>query len=106
MERRPPGPNRTYTLFPYTTLFRSLAALDPPQPVRGRPPLDHEHRGLRVEVGVHDLGDVGAEAVTLGSAGGRAGQDRPPGDLRLARPGRLRAVDRVDRKSTRLNSSH
>src|SRR3546814_12547732 len=26
--RRPPGPTRTYTLFPYTTLFRSLWSTD------------------------------------------------------------------------------
>ena len=40
-------------------------ALDPLQPVRGRPPLDDEHRGLLVEVGVHDLGDIGMEAVAV-----------------------------------------
>src|SRR3546814_1417208 len=28
MIRRPPRSTRTYTLFPYTTLFRSLASLD------------------------------------------------------------------------------
>src|SRR3546814_2046383 len=27
MIRRPPRPTRTYTLFPYTTLFRSFAAM-------------------------------------------------------------------------------
>src|SRR3546814_14578579 len=29
MSRRPPGSTRTHTLFPYTTLFRSLVAADP-----------------------------------------------------------------------------
>ena len=38
------------------------------QPVRGRPPLDDEHRGLLVEVGVHDLSDVGVEEVPSGPA--------------------------------------
>src|SRR5262249_22624323 len=36
-----------------------LLALGPAQAVRGRPPLHDEHRGPGVEVGVHDLGDVG-----------------------------------------------
>src|SRR5690349_2985927 len=47
--------------------------LDPAQPVRGRPPLDDEQRGLGIEVRVDDLGDVGVEQVAL-----RAGLD-PPG---------------------------
>jgi len=72
-------------------------ALDPSQPVRGRPPLDDEHRGLLVEVGVHDLGDVGVEAVAVRSFGDRSGGDQPAGDLRLARPLRLGALDRVHR---------
>src|SRR3546814_16932724 len=45
MIRRPPRSTRTDTLFPYTTLFRSIASLPPkpsPQPVsashRNRPP--------------------------------------------------------------------
>src|SRR5207244_1187625 len=71
-------------------------ALDPSKPLRGRPPLDDEHRGLLVEVGVHDLGDVGVEAVAVRSFGDRSGSDRPAGDLRLARPLRLGALDRVD----------
>src|SRR3546814_1146830 len=32
MIRRPPGPTRTDTLFPYTTLFRSLLTFWPPGP--------------------------------------------------------------------------
>ena len=38
-------------------------ALDPAQPVLGCPPLDDEQRRLRVQVGVHDLGDIDAKAV-------------------------------------------
>jgi hypothetical protein len=60
--------------------------------VRGRPPLDDEHRGLVVEVGVHDLGDVGPEAVAVRALGGLSAA----GDLRLARPLRLGALGRVD----------
>src|SRR3712207_7231099 len=77
MIRRPPRS----TLFPYTTLFRS------------------RDQGARVEAHhVPDARQVGAlrvEAVDL------AGDDaqRPTGPVR-------RRADAVDRKSTRLNSSH
>jgi len=50
----------------FAALGRRLLALDPAQPVRRGPPLNNEHRGLLVEVRVHDLGDVGVEAVTAG----------------------------------------
>jgi hypothetical protein len=46
---------------------------------------------------MHDLGDVGVEAVAVWSLGDRPGSDRSSGDLRLARPLRLGALDRVDR---------
>ncbi len=46
---------------------------------------------------MHDLGDVGVEAVAVRSFGDRPGSDRPAGDLRLARPLRLGALDRIDR---------
>src|SRR3712207_7408126 len=69
MIRRPPRS----TLFPYTTLFRSVAG-DDPHPVHA------------AEVAVD-------EAVPrLGPVGGPLGQAEVPGG--------------VDRKSTRLNSSH
>ena len=56
-----------------------------------------EHRGFLVEVGVYDLGDVSVEAVAVGSLGEWPYIDRPPGDLRLTRPLRFRALNRVDR---------
>src|SRR6185312_16724541 len=40
-----------------------------------------------------------AEAVALRTLGGRFAGDRPSGDLRLARPLRLGALDRVDRRA-------
>src|SRR6202022_3913076 len=46
---------------------------------------------------VYDLGDVGVEAVAVGSLGEWPRRDRPPGDLRLTRPLRFRALDWVDR---------
>src|SRR2546430_11145922 len=71
MIRRPPRS----TLFPYTTLFRSLV----------------------------DRRDVGADrdAVIERAVPGPRGEPehvRPPGDVRAGAP--------LDRKSTRLNSSH
>jgi hypothetical protein len=81
----------------FAALGRRLLALDPAQPVRRGPPLNDEHRGLLVEVRVHDLGDVGVEAVTAGFLAERPGSGRPPGDLRVTRPLRFRALDRVDR---------
>src|SRR3712207_8942910 len=85
MIRRPPRS----TLFPYTTLFRSIGILEMGQAkarqiddvqAKRRP---KERRGLGREVRVK------AERLTRG----RRVRQRPPG------PG-------VDRKSTRLNSSH
>src|SRR3712207_6861573 len=84
MIRRPPRS----TLFPYTTLFRSLVH----QPDR--------QRLLRVDepAGVHEvLGprrpDQPREALRAAAAGDHAEQD-------------LRHTELRDRKSTRLNSSH
>src|SRR5438876_7763436 len=75
MIRRPPRP----TLFPYTTLFRSILKM------RHRMLVGLERLGRRTERGL-----VGRQLVDLGKAG-RAAFSR--------RVGR-------DRKSTRLNSSH
>src|SRR3712207_7189677 len=81
MIRRPPRS----TLFPYTTLFRSDAALA--QRLHGH--LDVRHRR-------HPAGEREVDALV---EAGR-GQQQPGDDLRgLARV-------HGDRKSTRLNSSH
>src|SRR3546814_11499182 len=45
MRRRPPGSTRTDTLFPYTTLFRSLGRTSSDQ-ITGRQPADEKHRFL------------------------------------------------------------
>src|SRR5260221_4612259 len=80
MIRRPPRS----TLFPYTTLFRSL---------RSRRRRNHE--GARVAVVDHELAPIGFSVVLrLEVAAARQGLHG-----RLVRRGR-------DRKSTRLNSSH
>src|SRR3712207_7534186 len=82
MIRRPPRS----TLFPYTTLFRSVRDVD-----------DEDHLGLR-EVALHPgprrLFERRAEVVRRHAEPCRV----PAVDLRLGLP--------EDRKSTRLNSSH
>src|SRR3546814_8658052 len=122
MTRRHPRSTRTDTLFPYTTLFRSPAALtavhhqrplahrDAGQAARrDRDALRrHQHEGAQVDMarGEAGLGEdrhgrerqrrlrdiIAGIGLQLGAEGG---------DLLLAR-GR---ADKQDRKSTRLNSS-
>src|SRR5690349_23072116 len=87
MLRRPP----ISTLFPYTTLFRSLRALDDACRQPG------------------ELGDVDAVAPVRGAVGDLVQEHDavPPllhGDVRVREPRQL--VRELDRKSTRLNSSH
>src|SRR3546814_14594836 len=99
MIRRPPGPTRHATLFPYTTLFRTedlpgeLLA-DLAGQVGGAEAAVH---GGDVEVGLLEAGvlaggdgEVADHVQRVAAARGPAGDD---GDDR-------------DRKSTRLNSSH
>src|SRR2546430_7567833 len=94
MIRRPPRS----TLFPYTTLFRSVRGVDA-LVVLLRDGLVRlaevkEHRAARrLRRGVGD-----AAAVIADSAGDAV-------DTRRGEPGE-RAAEAVDRKSTRLNSSH
>src|SRR3712207_8876078 len=89
MIRRPPRS----TLFPYTTLFRSLEG---PEAVPGAD-LEHPHACHRVgEVVVrHELPHV---EDARGRVAGQLEGVVPP-----LLPG---AVEELDRKSTRLNSSH
>src|SRR3712207_8444633 len=90
MIRRPPRS----TLFPYTTLFRSEGAGEAFArgfAVRG---------GVLLAVGDPDVRDTwGAEGLAHGRA------DPAAGDAMLD-PEAADAVIAVDRKSTRLNSSH
>src|SRR3712207_6961077 len=84
MIRRPPRS----TLFPYTTLFRSEL---------------RQHSGAQhLEQAWHGGDDGGAELRHLGG--------QALGAARIhhlhAQRGQEEAADRVDRKSTRLNSSH
>src|SRR5690349_23905940 len=80
MPRRPPSS----TLFPYTTLFRSQAG----DAHAAQRPVARE--GEAAEAGE---GRARADGIHAGHAGGGVGLV-------------ARAVQEVDRKSTRLNSSH
>src|SRR3712207_7995816 len=89
MIRRPPRS----TLFPYTTLFRS----------------DVVERCRLVEHVVHVAAAVrgGEDAEREGERGAQARAQRREGEDRGDAPGqREHAHEHVDRKSTRLNSSH
>src|SRR3546814_13074662 len=96
MVRRPPRSTRTDTLFPYTTLFRSLV-LEVPE----------DFDALGAAIGQRQLEQ--ARRFVFRLSGGRlAGVDhrrllRACQDLRIDP---LPQGSQQDRKSTRLNSSH
>src|SRR3712207_9573409 len=79
MIRRPPRS----TLFPYTTLFRSVVDADP----------DVDHRVPGVDARVQGLLDAGLHGAH------ELARDRTADDL-------VDELEPGDRKSTRLNSSH
>src|SRR3546814_11386724 len=99
MRRRPTRSTRTYTLCPYPTLFRSppadeLVLVSGMAPIRAKKLRYFKDRNFR------------ARLVPPPTLGDGEYPDRPQG-----RPddwsGYVRAPDsRLDRKSTRLNSSH
>src|SRR3712207_7253462 len=92
MIRRPPRS----TLFPYTTLFRSEGArlLDAPEWIERRGGEEH-----REDHEVHDAGEV----LELPEQGREKKAHRPE---HQPRQHQNREESEVDRKSTRLNSSH
>src|SRR3989454_8538827 len=95
MIRRPPRS----TLFPYTTLFRSL-----PRPEE---PTARAHRA-EDELGVLHRGrDVVGPAEGPARLGERAAREPVPrGEHLVVEAGMNPPLARLDRKSTRLNSSH
>src|SRR3546814_14072320 len=99
MLRRPPRATLTDTLFPYTTLFRSLHRL-----AHGSPIL-----GLRLSFGAAvDRSADSSQRPLDGGEPRRIGCGRPRGPFIEGAQGRVIVAlpDRLDRKSTRLNSSH
>src|SRR3546814_2429626 len=104
MIRRPPRSTRTDTLFPYTTLFRALAALVGVAPIEGivgaRVGVDRGEEDARIRV--EDV--LRAVAVVIVDV-----EDRDRAEaaaVRLARRDRGVVEVAIDRTSTRLNSSH
>src|SRR3546814_5765809 len=120
MIRRPPRSTRTDTLFPYTTLFRSLGA--PPGTWRKlQEHLLHERRHQRFLDGLEavlpapefDARTVVRQAQPdrgcprLVSAPAQRGVEQSPLGLRVPVQGLgMQSPQVQDRKSTRLNSSH
>src|SRR3546814_12927995 len=97
MIRRPPRSTRTDTLFPYPTLSRSLAAAAAPAARAAEVRRMHDDPLPHMEIcdgRAHRL-DI---ARGLDAGGEREGLALREGHAALA--------EQVDRKSTRLNSSH
>src|SRR3546814_17574077 len=99
MIRRPPRSTRTYTLFPYTTLFRSNRALKFPE------------LEIRIRMSVIEWCERGLIPDRLARVGMRklmalrlVDESAGNGEARAVRFSRFLAD--LDRKSTRLNSSH
>src|SRR3546814_11934117 len=90
MIRRPPGPTRTETLFPYTTLFRPIPVAER----RDRRSLSRARDIERQADAMQGRNHLGAGIAPADPLGGE------PVNLRKG------AGDEEDRKSTRLNSSH
>src|SRR3546814_2638305 len=102
MIRRPPRSTRTDTLFPYTTLFRSVRATAQGFLTMRKPwklVLFLVMASTAATAGATDIADNVVIAVH-GGAGGLPADLTPEGEAAYERG--LRA----DRKSTRLNSSH
>src|SRR3546814_15301314 len=100
MIRPPPGSTLTYTLFPYTTLFRSAA--------------EAGLRRLALDEPVERL-NSGLRALAGAISGRRSGHTPAVDVVSLADDGAVEvllssplqaAPSLLDRKSTRLNSSH
>src|SRR3546814_20518358 len=104
MRRRPPGSNRTYTLFPYTTLFRSAEVLEMGALVGIDPESDGLKRAERLGVPITAEGLDGLIAlpgfadIAIVFDATSAGAHKRHSEVLIAHG--------KDRKSTRLNSSH
>src|SRR3546814_18568882 len=108
MIRRPPRSTRTDTLFPYTTLFRSLAGT-PVSVTYCHCESCRRATGSPVAVLVgYKVEQVAYPKEEPRSFASSTGRDRPFCPHCGSRIGftDARLVGRIDRKSTRLNSSH
>src|SRR5207249_7755779 len=93
----PPHPRST--LFPYTTLFRSFANNGDVTPPTKLPTFFFGVRIARIRINPkHDIDLIPGDVHPLAQ--------RPDAVARARPVGGLQAVMELDRKSTRLNSSH
>src|SRR3546814_21190629 len=99
MRQRPPRSTRTDTLFPYTTLFRSCS-LSAIAAQAGAQTADYPNRAVRVVIGFAPGGAADTVARVMSEAFGNALKQTVVVENK---PG---AGSSIDRKSTRLNSSH
>src|SRR3546814_2926446 len=100
MIRRPPRSTRTDTLFPYTTLFRSVYMRDArgdPQFI-GENAIGHTPMGSAMSLRTGDAFDVKVQPTVVSRT--------RKGHSRWATKMRYTVSNAKDRKSTRLNSSH
>src|SRR3546814_4389026 len=106
MIRRPPRSTRTDTLFPYTTLFRSLRDFAVPAvETLTRSGNSNAVRMRIAELAEHgDFGRAGLGDETLGMIRDQFRRFAEERVLPDAHGWHVR--DELDRKSTRLNSSH
>src|SRR3546814_11056459 len=98
MLRHPPRSNRTDTLVPYSTLFRSRQRS---LVLGGRAEQREQQLAMR-RGGIHLFGQRPEDDAAFLEVG----DDRQQVRQRAAEPIELPDNQRVDRKSTRLNSSH
>src|SRR3546814_182891 len=100
MIRRPPRSTRTDTLFPYTTLFRSVVvrlAIDPPaeapalRTVVDQPQIAHRPAGLQV------VPQSAPEDIECGIGAEQLPQ-RPPGRLSRGRPRAARPLLHLEKR--------
>src|SRR3546814_16885855 len=105
MYRRPPGTTRIDTLVPYTTLFRSHPVADVRAAAEGTRVMVGEYRSPKEVVEAYRRGEESSVLTEVERPGGPMLTATSPlrwqGEYVAARP----APD-LDRKSTRLNSSH
>src|SRR3546814_9440883 len=110
MIRRPPRSTRTDTLFPYTTLFRSDAAVQRCKTiVSGILMSAGEARGEAPQLTTMraSFNEIIAHTRAVRRPGTVEFNDRFGADVAIVSDPALRQViGNVDRKSTRLNSSH
>src|SRR3546814_21070073 len=108
MIRAPPRSTLTDTLFPYTTLFRSEAVI-------GQHVGAHRHMRAAAETDLEMQRTIVAEQTLRANFAAIRHRDARqqavdqlllPGAQGLALGAAIEAVERGDRKSTRLNSSH